>query len=163
MAAIIRIPDFPLTGQYVKPPSPVIMLFGRSNWQPKAARELEKAAGVIIRTDVDLSPMGPLHPALGWARWLEYFELADVIMGWCGNEDESFYLDQWSYFAAAAVKYPHKIRVGFESLSDHVMSDGLRFMLKELGIQFVLSLDALLTLTYEHCRQVRSVLKEVEQ
>lgn len=161
MAEIITIPDYPAIGRFNKPKKPVVLLFGRPRWQPQITRELDKSAGVIIKSDVELAPKGPMHPVRAWASWLEYFEMVDIIFSWCGNADEAFYLDQWTYFGWALTKYPYKILAGFELDSDHPMANGLKFLMQELQMQFVLSLDAMSALAQERCRQLRSVLSQL--
>ena len=157
MAEIVQLPNLPLLNERGQPERPLVLLYGMPSWQAKAVRGMEKVSGCVIKTDVRAVPNGPLHPVEVATAMLDYFSSADVVLCWCGEGQEVFYLDHWTYLGVLIGKWPQKVVIGMKREQDHPMVAGLELMLQGLQLRYHFTLDNAISVAQERCRELRRI------
>jgi hypothetical protein len=153
----VTIPGVLLTNASGSVVRPAVLLYGAESgkWQAEAARGLQKAAGQVIRTDVETYPRGKLHPTTAWQVALDYFAVADVIVCWCGNDQDALYLCEWTWLGWALEAHLRKMVLGVPQEPSHPMAAGLRFLANEQRLGVHTTLENVIAATVERCRAQR--------
>jgi hypothetical protein len=153
----VTIPAVPLLGPTGQTVRPAVLLYGAEggSWQRRAVHGLRRAAAQVIRTDVETFPRATLHPTTQWSLLVSYFEVVDVVACWCGNDQDSLYLSEWTYLGWAVGGHLGKLVLGIPQQPSHPMASGLRFLANAQGLGEHTTLEGVIAATVERCRQLR--------
>lgn len=125
----------------------VVLLGGlKGPWQERAAKDLDRFAGCVLRTDT---------PRLSALHLMSYAEVADLIVAWCGSLNDAFYLQEWCWATYVAMKHPGKLVLGIGQNTDHPMAEPLRDLVEHLGMRCGTELETTLATAQERCRYIR--------
>jgi len=150
---ICRLPHVPELGHDGNFPDPLVLLFGgqRGDWQASAARELDRIASAVVRSDSS----GETSVILGLLP--DMFQAADVIVCWAGNGLDNLFLNEWIYLSFMLCRHRSKIVIGMDREPDHPMNNGLRFLLDQESIQYQHNVESLIAVASERCRELRGI------
>lgn len=154
---IIALPGVPPLNQRMQPPQPLVVLLGGrgGSWAAAAARQLDKSARCVVRTDTRIKPSGQVHPSDAWIALSTYFLNSSVIVLWCGDGADVLCLDEWLWASYAVAAVPRQLICGIARDSDHPMVPMLAMMIRDRGIVCHQDLDDVLAATAERCRELR--------
>ena len=149
-------PSVPLLGSDGKPDGPFILLVGgadQGRWQGAASRKFASYAAQVLVTNVPILPGGEmLTPELALSFQLEYAEAADVVLCWCGKDNNALYLSEWLLVSTLISEFSDKLVIGIPQALDHPMGESLRLLARRRGLIEQHSLETAIVEAQQRCR-----------